>query len=618
MPEYIIADFGKVSGDSPGNNGMAQAMREFDWASTSAGAIAQWADPLQHAARLVLLSPAPTALLIGRDALVAHNDAVRDLFGPSYDGSLGKPVAEVLPETVPFYREVLDRCFSGVGCEFSDRPLRVNRDGNWSVAWFHLVFTPVADAEGRVSGVLLVLSETTARVLASRELERSRERIDIALEAGGIVGTWDWDIAADQMTCDERFAQFFTANVPGAFRGMSSGGVMELVHPDDRAVARDLLAQAVRTGGDYRCRLRMVMVNGEIRSFYAAGRAVRDEDGVVTKLCGVVIDLTKRIAAEDALADSEQRFHVLVEAIPQIVWSTDPQGRHDYFNSRWNEFTGLDAAKVDGATWESLVHPEDWPRVAEQWKESIATGKPYDIEYRFLHHSGQYRWLRVMALPVRGSDGEIMRWHGTSTDIEESKVVEMERELVANELEHRIRNLFALVNGLVALSLREDPGFAPFADRLRQRLSSLHRAHEFIRGRAPVQDKARSIQALARAILAPYDDGGRIEVEGDDAVLRDNLVTPLALIFHELATNSAKYGALTRDGGSLSLRFQRGSGRIRLAWVERGGAPPPPEIADGGGFGSKLLALTIERQLKGSFCRTFTAAGLTFEMIIPS
>lgn len=621
MPEHILADRDKADAASLRDIFMANALRQFDWASSSVGPIEDWPDPLKHAMRLALLSPAPMALLIGRDGVVAHNDAMRDLFGPCYEGSLGKPIAEVFPEAVPFYRDVLAQCFSGTGCRFRDRPLRVHRGGQWSVAWFHLAFTPIADAGGHVSGALLILGETTARVLAARELQRSRERIDIALEAGGIVGTWDWDVATDRMTCDERFARFFTSNLPAALAGVKSATVLDRVHLDDRAHVRDALADAARTGGDYRCRHRMITVDGQMRRLYGAGRAVRGEDGAVAKLCGVVIDLTSQMAAEDALAESERRFHALIEAISQIVWSSDPQGRHDYFNMRWNEFTGLDAAKVDSATWERLVHPQDWPRVAEEWSESIATGKPYDIEYRFLHHSGQFRWLRVMALPVRGLDGEITRWYGTSTDIEESKLIEMERELVATELEHRIRNLFALVNGLVALSLREDPGFAPFADRLRQRLSCLHKAHEFIRGHAPLPEKTKSIQALARAILAPYDGGGRIEVDGDDAVPQDHMITPLALIFHELATNSAKYGALARDDGMLSLHFQRGGGRIRLAWTERRGSETigrgvSLESADGG-FGSKLLALTIERQLKGSFCRTFTPAGLTFEMIIP-
>lgn len=477
LPEDIPTSFG-ITDDAPGNALMRDVVLRFDWASTSAGPIGQWAEPVKQATRLMLLSASPMGVLIGEEALLAHNDAMCDLFGTRHDGSLGKPVAEVFPE-------------------------------------------------------------------------------------------------------------------------------------------RDALAEPLRTGVDYKCRYRIITADGETRWCFGAGRAVREETGAIVKLYGVVIDLTSQIAAEDALADSERRFHALVESIPQIVWSADPQARHDYFNSRWNEFTGLDAASVDGATWEKLVHPEDWPRVSERWTECVATGKSYDIEYRFLHHSGQYRWLRVMALPVYGADGEIVRWYGTSTDIEESKSLEMERELVANELDHRIRNLFALVKGLVLLSVREDAASAAFAGQLQRRLSALHKAHEFIRARDPALESAKSVQALARAILAPYDDNGRIVMQGDDATLQEHLVTPLALIFHELATNSAKYGALACDGGLLSLRFLCGSGRIMLTWVEAS-VTAPDSKNDGGGFGSKFLTQTIERQLKGKFSRALTPEGLCFEMEIPT
>jgi two-component sensor histidine kinase len=211
----------------------------------------------------------------------------------------------------------------------------------------------------------------------------------------------------------------------------------------------------------------------------------------------------------------------------------------------------------------------------------------------------------------------IQRWYGTSTDIEESKALEMERELVANELDHRIRNLFALVRSLVALSAREDAAFAPFANQFQHRLSALHKAHEFVRTHDPALAGAASVQALARAILAPYNDNRRITIEGDDATLQDHLVTPLALVFHELATNSAKYGALTSDSGTLSLRFQCGYGRIMLIWTETG-IMTPGATTDGGGFGSKLLSQTIERQLKGKFSRALTPDGLSFKMEIPA
>lgn len=617
MSEHILTRSGNNSADISGDTPMRDALRQMDWAATSAGDIEQWPDPLKYATRLMFQSPAPMAVLIGREGLLAYNDAMRDLFGAYYEGSLGRPIEEVFPDVAHICREGIDRCFAGMGGRFRDEPVRVCRNGEWSTAWLHVACTPIADANGHVSGVLLVISETTERVVALRDLQRSQERIEIALDVGGIIGTWDLDIGANRLTGDERFARLFGMSARDGHAGMDKDLFVDRLHPDDRERVRSALTEAALTGNDYTCHYRVVALDGNVRWYFDAGRAVRGETGAVVKLCGVVVDLTSQLAAEDMLADSERRFQALVESIPQIVWSTDAEGRHDYFNSRWHEFTGLDAAHMDGVTWEGLVHPDDWPQVSERWSECIATGGTYDIEYRFLHHSGQYRWLRVMALPVRASDGQITRWYGTSTDIEESKCLEMERELVANELDHRIRNLFALVNGLVALSAREDTAFGPLAKQLQRRFSALHKAHEFIHARGPVSEGTGSIQTLARTILAPYEVDGRIVVQGDDTVLPDRLVTPLALVFHELATNSAKYGALASEDGLLSLRFRCADGRIRLSWREEG-LPGNGSLTGNGGFGSKLLSLTVERQLKGKFWRTLTPKGLTCEIDVPA
>lgn len=614
MPEHILNGLGAGHCVS-GNPGMLEALRRFDWAGTSAGPIDLWAEPLKHAARLVMLSPAAMAILLGKEGLVVYNDTMRDLFGAHYEGSLGKPITTIFPEAAAFCREAIDQCFTGVGSRFRDEPLRVLRDGSWCTGWFHLAFTPVCDVDGHVSGAFLVVSETTARVQALRDLRRSQERIEIALDAGGIVGIWDLDLSAGRLTCDERLASLYGKNAQEGCDGVEIETVIKQVHPEDRGKVREALGEAVRTGSDYVCRHRMT-VAGDTRWYLHAGKAMRDEQGAIAKLCGVAIDLTNQTRAENALVESEGRLRAVVEFVPQIVWSTDPQGQHDYFNSRWYEFTGIDTGRLEPAAWERLVHPEDWARVSEHWGHSLATGAPYDIEYRFLHHTGRHRWLRVMALPVLDPNGIITRWYGTATDIEDGKTLELERELVTHELDHRIRNLFALVNGLVALCGREDPGFRSFADTLQRRLGALHKAHELIRRRDPSNMAAMSLGSLVRNILSPYEVDQRILIQGEDVSVGDHLVTPLALVFHELATNAAKYGALSRDEGLVTVQFQAANGRLELDWIEEG-TGGGEVIQKEQGFGSKLLDVTIERQLKGEFSRKITPFGLRFEMHIP-
>ncbi|MFA7587641.1 MAG: PAS domain-containing protein, partial [Novosphingobium sp.] len=210
---------------------MLDAMRAFDWGSTPAGPIASWAEPLKHAARLMMLGATPMALLLGREGLIAYNDAMRELFGGHYDGSLARPVEDVLPEAASFYREAIDQCFAGQGCRFLDQPLRLCRNGEWKTAWFNLSFMPVADVEGVVSGALVIVSETTARVAALRELDNTRKRLEVALDASGMVGTWDIDVATNRLTGDERFARLFDISAEECFAGVDNDLLVDLVHP---------------------------------------------------------------------------------------------------------------------------------------------------------------------------------------------------------------------------------------------------------------------------------------------------------------------------------------------------------------------------------------------------
>ena len=128
-------------------------------------------------------------------------------------------------------------------------------------------------------------------------------------------------------------------------------------------------------------------------------------------------DVTEQKRTEEALRESEERFRVIANSIDQMIWATQPDGYHDYYNQRWYEFTGVPDGSTDGEAWNGMFHPEDQPRAWEIWRHSLATGEPYHIEYRLRHRSGEYRWVLGRAQPVRDEHGRITRWYGSCTDI---------------------------------------------------------------------------------------------------------------------------------------------------------------------------------------------------------
>jgi PAS domain S-box-containing protein len=322
-----------------------------------------------------------------------------------------------------------------------------------------------------------------------------------------------------------------------------------------------------------------------------------------------------------ALAESTSRFRILADTMPQMVWSTLPDGFHDYYNARWYEFTGVPAGSTDGEGWNGMFHPDDQEHAWTVWRHSLATGAPYEIEYRLRHHSGEYRWTLGRALPMLDDDGRIMRWFGTCTDIHEQKLAMEEREVVAHELSHRIKNIFSVIGGLIGLSAREHPELTGVAEDLRERVMALGRAHDYVRphsARSMPPQGTNSLHGLLTQIFAPYHVEGtpRVGLSGEDRRIDDRSATPIAMLFHELATNAAKYGALSVDTGHVSVHIARQDGMCVIDWHEAGG-PAVSGAPDEEGFGSRLMLLAAERQLGGRIERTWAPDGLTVRLNIP-
>jgi len=331
--------------------------------------------------------------------------------------------------------------------------------------------------------------------------------------------------------------------------------------------------------------------------------------------------------ARDALSESELRFRMLADAMPQMAWSSRADGFTDYFNARWYEFTGLPEGACNGDEWAQCLHPDDLDRTLAAWRHSVVTGEPYDLEYRLRRADGVYRWTLTRGIAMRDANGHVLRWFGTCTDIHDHKVAMEEREVVSQELSHRIKNIFAVVSGLIGLSARDKPLFKPIADGLRARIMALGRAHDFVRphSRDSMPDRARqdSLHGLLGEIFAPYEasPGERVTISGKDVRIDDRSATPLALLFHEMGTNAAKYGALSTPEGRVTLVIEEDgdagpTGQILMHWREKGG--PPLVAPTMPGFGSQLLDLSVRRQLGGDFEQQWLAGGLAMTVRVPA
>jgi PAS domain S-box-containing protein len=334
------------------------------------------------------------------------------------------------------------------------------------------------------------------------------------------------------------------------------------------------------------------------------------------------VDITARKHAEAALVESEARFRTIAETMPQIVWSTRADGYHDYFNRRWFEVTGTKPGETEGADWAALLHPDEQPDALRRWNHALATGETYEMEHRLRTADGRWHWFLGRAVPVRDEAGRVTRWFGTCTDIHDMRRAAEEREVLSHELSHRIKNIFSVTASLVSLAARRHPEAAAFAADLRGRIEALGHAHEFARphskdsGPGPGRG---TLFAFLHELLAPYAGGveGRLRLTGEDQLFDDGAATALALLFHELATNAAKYGAFSDPAGHVEVGVRPEGDELLLVWREGGGprvgGPPSRE-----GFGTQLATLSVQGQLAGRVERRWLPDGLEVVVRVPA
>jgi two-component sensor histidine kinase len=268
----------------------------------------------------------------------------------------------------------------------------------------------------------------------------------------------------------------------------------------------------------------------------------------------------------------------------------------------------------DKVTFEELsshIHPADRDRVRAAFAATRAVLGDYETDFRILI-GDEIRWIAARG---QGEDVGIVgrTMFGIFLDVTGRKRAEEGHELLAGEMSHRVKNLLAIASGLTTITSRSATSIGDMALELTGRLKALGRAHDLVRPLSNGQGMAALLGDLISVLLAPYDDlgafKGRIRVAVERTGVGETAATGIALVLHELATNSMKYGALSEQTGTLDVTSATEADQILLTWLERGG--PPVGAPDGSaGFGSQLVNRTVSGQLRGSIHYDWSEGGL--------
>lgn len=298
----------------------------------------------------------------------------------------------------------------------------------------------------------------------------------------------------------------------------------------------------------------------------------------------------------------EQALRRAVEAAGIALWEWNVDS--DRLTMDGPGFELWDILPVEELTFEHLsakIHPADRDRVRAAFFATRSVVGSYEIDFRTLVGS-KVRWISARG---RGSDEDIFKrtMVGVFLDVTGRKQAEESSELLAGEMSHRVKNLLTIASSLARITSRSSTSIDDMVNQLTRRLTALGRAHDLVRPLPGSEGEAALLGDIFTVLLAPYDDqgafAGRIRVSVPRMGVGENAAAALALVVHELATNSLKYGSLSCDEGVLDVSGSVVEEYINLTWTEHGG----PEIempSAAHGYGSRLLRTTVETALQGS------------------
>jgi len=337
-------------------------------------------------------------------------------------------------------------------------------------------------------------------------------------------------------------------------------------------------------------------------------RLAVEQQRVIDRLRRANIELAQ---SQTALRASEARFRAAIGAVSDILWTTDAKGLMAGDQPGWCGFTGQTREECQGYGWSAAVHPDDATESIVSWEHAVDAHRPFGFEHRVRRYDGEWRLFKINARPVLGPDGEVMEWVGVHTDITDSRRAEERRKLLLDELNHRVKNSLATVQSIAMHTLGSAESPAAFNREFNERLMALSQAHNLLtRG----DWLGANLREVIGQELAPYQgvDNSRIALRGDDVQLDPKETLALGMVLHELATNAAKYGALSADAGLVDVmwedRLEDGARSLRLIWTESGGPPVAPPHRRG--FGSRLIERGLNHELGATTALSFHPAGV--------
>ncbi len=581
---------------------VTQMIENGDWDHSFLGPQSQWPACLKAAIDMMLPSHAQIVMFWGEQYIAVYNDTYAPTIGLRHPRAFGRPARENWSELWDDLEPLLDRVlYGGETVSAKDRPFYIERYGHPETVYFDISYSPIRDEGGITRGVLCIVNETTERVQSQKALKESEERLR-ALFSQSAAGIGQTDLTGRLVLSNQRFSEML---------GYGDGELVgrqfqDITFAEDRPEAERLFERLVTLGESFDMEKRCIRKDGGVVWTAISVSPLRDDTGAIRQIGFIAIDVTAGKYAQEA----ERQLASIIASSNDAILAIDLDMTITNWNGAAEKLYGYAREEAVGQSVLMLV-PEERHHEEPEILRQVSAGKivePYETQRR--RKDGRLVDVQLSVSPIYDSKGRAIGASKISQDITVRKEAERLQQVLSGELNHRVKNVFATVIAIARQTLdRDGPGRVEVAS-FQDRLTSMARAHDLlIHGNWQRAD----LKELIRQVLQPYPPE-RFELAGCPVLLPQKAVVSFSLAVHELATNAAKYGALsTADGRvAISWDYDERTAKLDFRWAEHDGPRVEPPARKG--FGSRLVERLLAAELNGRSTIRFEPDGVVCEI----
>jgi PAS domain S-box-containing protein len=572
------------------------------WDDSIIGPPSTWSACLKSAVDIMLPSHAQIVMFWGKEYVALYNDAYAPSIGLRHPRAFGRPAqenwTELWDDLGPLLRHVLE---TGETVSAKDRPFYIERHGHPENVYFDISYSPIRDEKGTVQGVFCIVNETTERVRSQLALKESEERLR-ALFSQSAAGIGQTDLSGRMTLVNQRFSEMLGYQ-EAELIGMR---FQDITHDDDLPEAQRRFEHLLATGESFDMEKRCVCKDGQYVWTAISVSPLRDDAGAVRQVGFIAIDISASKRAQDA----ERQLASIVASSNDAILSIDFEMTITNWNAAAEKLYGYTADEAIGHSVLMLV-PEDRRDEEPEILRKIGAGETIHLyETQRLRKDGRLVDVQLSVSPIYDSGGKAIGASKISQDITARKEAERLQGVLIGELNHRVKNVFATVMAISRQTLDRDGSGRDEVASFNSRLMSMAHAHDLLTH----SDWQRAeLAALVRQVLEPYSPD-RFEIDGCPVLLPQKAVVSFSLAIHELATNAAKYGALSIPEGLvfISWQFEKATNRLHFRWTEKHGPLVVPPTRTG--FGTRLVEKLLAAELNGRSTISYDPAGVVCEI----